>query len=143
MPYCTLFDLKKLIDEPTLTQLSDLENSGSLDESVIDEAIKTADAQIDSYIANKVQEVPLTTVPTLINKISAKMTIHELYTNRMTGFPPESVNDWYKDCLRQLEAIRSGKMQLNIELSSRSEGEYRVNKTPDSMIFSQETLDKY
>jgi phage gp36-like protein len=142
MPYCTVTDMLKLVDEATLTQLSDLSNTGTIDYVVVDEAIETADAQIDGFIANKVDTVPLVTVPVLISKISCKMALHELYTNKMMSCVPESVADWYKDCLRVLESIRSGKMHLIIPAAG-SKSEYRVNKTAAEQIFPKKELDKF
>lgn len=143
MPYCTTNDLLKLVSEDVLIQLSDLEDSGAIDAAVIAEAIETSDAQIDGYIANRVSDVPLVNVPVLISKISAKMTIHELYSNRMMTIAPDNIDAWYKECLRQLEAIRSGKMVLDFGSEAQSKSEYRVNKDSDSQIFAKAELDKY
>lgn len=154
MAYCNKDDLLKLTTEEVLIQLSDLsapDETGEPDEAavaaaidaVIAEAIETADAQIDGYIANRVDDVPLTTIPVLITKISAKMALHELYSNRMTNMMPPTVSDWYKECLRMLEAIRSGKMQLVLPAGAEGPGEYRINKTDADQIFPKKELDKY
>lgn len=142
MAYCTVNDLLKFVDEKTLIELSDLENSGSIDASVVDEAIETADAQIDGYIANRVTAVPLNPVPVLISKVSCKMALHDLYSNRMS-FMPETVSGWYKECLRVLEAIRNGKMQLLVPAAAAGNSEYRINKTSGDQIFPKKELDKF
>lgn len=143
MAYCTVNDLLKFVDEKTLIELSDLENSGSIDASVVGEAIETADAQIDGYIANRVTAVPLNPVPVLISKISCKMALHELYSNRTMSFVPETISGWYKECLRILEAIRNGKMQLLVPAAVAGDSEYRINKTSGDQIFPKKELDKF
>jgi phage gp36-like protein len=143
MPYCNTNDLLKLVTEDVLIQLSDLENTGAIDADVIAEAIETSDAQIDGYIANKVADVPLIQVPALITKISAKMTLHELYSNRTMTFAPDNIASWYKECLRMLEAIRSGKLQIDFGTAQSGVSEYRINKDADSAIFPKDVLDKY
>ena len=83
MSYCVKEDLLKLVSAEELAQLSDLENSGAVDENVVNASIETADALIDSYIAGRVRIVPLETVPVIIKKISAKLALCELCCDKL------------------------------------------------------------
>ena len=92
--YSTLTDIKKLIPEDTVIQLTDDENTGAVVESRVTEAIAQADAEIDSYCGGK-YSVPFTTVPDIVKKISVDIAIYNLYSRKVEEIP-ETRADRYK-----------------------------------------------
>ena len=110
MGYCAYADLKKLIPEESLVQLTDDEGVGKVNQARIDEAIAQADTEIDAYLGTR-YSVPFATVPTIVGKLSVDMTIYHLYSRRVEEIPKTRA-DRYKDCLRLLEGIAAGKISI-------------------------------
>jgi phage gp36-like protein len=110
--YCTLDDIKKLLPEEIIIQLTDDEN---LKPTAIDpeneahapiigrinEAIETADAEIDGYCAVK-YAVPLATVPRLITGLSVEIAIYYLHARRTI---PEDIQNRYDRAISRLKDI--------------------------------------
>ncbi len=144
MAYCTLDDIKKLLPEESLIQLTDDAGSGVVDTDVVDDAIDYADQLIDGYLRGR-YTLPLSTVPSFLKKLSIDLVIFYLYGRR-----PEIGNDnvakKYVNTVRLLEQIQAGKISLG---SAESGGdiagkeEYRTNKTSDDRTFSKSTLDAF
>jgi len=86
MPYCTLDDLKKKIDESVLIQLTDTTDAGAVDTQKTDRAIRDADALIDAY-AGRVYRVPMNPAPHVIADISATLAVANLHRFRSIDSP--------------------------------------------------------
>ena len=108
--YSTIADLKKLMPEAQLLELSDDGVDSPTPEEVMAEAIEQADREIDGYL-NAVLPVPLDPVPPLVANISAKIAIWNLYRRR-THLDPGSWGDEYPRQLRLLEKIAEGKISI-------------------------------
>lgn len=111
MAYSTQTDILKQIEEDLLIQLTDDNETGSVDAAIVTQGIADADAEIDSYLATK-YTVPLTTVPDLVLKFSVDIAIYNLYSRRGTDDEVRTRN--YKDAVKQLEAFVAGKATLGI-----------------------------
>lgn len=114
--YSTITDMQKLLPESELLDLADDAGSGSLDDTtvqgVLQEAIDSADREIDAYIGT-VQTVPLTApLPGLIANISAKLAVHNLYLRQAGIEEPESWQREHSRCAKLLESIASGKIVI-------------------------------
>jgi len=111
MPYSTLEDLKKLIPNTMLINLSN-DDAGALrvKQTVIDEAINQADREIDSYVG-VVKQVPLNPVPELVANLSAKMAIWNLHLRKFFDNPVWSRT--YEQCQDLLKLISQGKLSLD------------------------------
>jgi len=105
--YATYADLIKKHDEQYLIQLSDDNNDGIADTSIINEAIAQADAEINSRVANR-YAVPLTPVPALATSLSAVIAIGNLYAHRGMD-RPETVKEDVKAAIALLNRIGEGK----------------------------------
>ena len=139
MAYSTLTDLKKLIPETAIIQLTDDENVGSVNQARVDEAIAQADAVIDSYCGGR-YTVPFATVPDIVNKMSVDEAIYNLYSRKVEEIPPTRI-DRHKDVIRQLEAISSGKITIGEPDADVPEaGGVQTNTTADDRIFTKDTL---
>lgn len=140
MAYSTLTDIKKLIPEETVIQLTDDENTGAVVESRVTEAIAQADAEIDSYCGGK-YSVPFATVPDIVKKISVDIAIYNLYSRRVEEMP-ETRSDRYKNAIRQLEGIAKGNISIGeaTEPTAAEQGGVEKNKTESDRIFTKDTL---
>lgn len=144
MAYSTLTDIKKLLPEELLVQLTDDEGSGVVNPGRIDEAISGADAEIDSYCGTK-YAVPFTTVPDLVKKCSIDIAIYNLYSRRVEEIPGTR-SDRYKNAIRQLEGIAKGQISVGeaTEPTAATNADGAVtNKTDDDRIFSKTNLSGY
>lgn len=144
MPYSTLNDIKKLIPEETLVQLTDDEGLGSINQSRIDEAVSQADAEIDSYSGGR-YSVPFSPVPDIIKKISVDISIYNLYSRRVEQIP-ETRAERYRNAIRQLEGISKGTISMGeaeAPQSSRAEGGVKTNKSDEDRTFKKDTLGGY
>ena len=112
MSYTTFTNLKKVLPENTLVQLTDDEDIGTVDSGRVDEAIAQADGVIDVYIGGR-YSVPLATVPAVIRQCSDYIAVYVLYKRRVEEIP-ETRRTSYKDAIRTLEQIRDGKMPLPV-----------------------------
>jgi len=110
----------------------------------IDEQITAADDEIDSYLRGR-YDLPLASVPGRIKQISKDIAIYNLYKRRQRDSMPDSIVSIYKERLKELEKIRSGKIDLGIESTEvkSSSGIFRTNKKSTDKMFPTSTLDNY
>lgn len=142
--YCELQDIQKFMDNPTLVQLTDDNQTGVIDQSVIDEAIIYSETLIDGYLRSR-YTLPLNQTPKIITFIALDLSIHRLYSRRLATDMPDSINEKYKTAIKVLEQIQKGIISLGIETSSTAPelGEYRGNKSFQDREFSKEKLNAY
>lgn len=111
MAYCTLTDLKKLLPEELLIQLTDDEGAGVVNQGRIDEAIAGADIEIDSYCGVKYTVPFASPVPDLAKKLSIDIAIYNLYSRKVEEIPSTRA-ERYKNAIRQLEGIAKGLISI-------------------------------
>ncbi len=117
MAYSTAGDLQKQLSDAQLQQLTDDENTGVIDYSVIAKAIADADAEIDTYAAGR-YSVPLAPVPAVINRYSVDMAIYNLYSRRANV--PQHRMDRYNAALSWLKQLAQGLTTLGEATPQRS-----------------------
>lgn len=107
--YCTRADLITRFGEAELIQLTDSSNSGEIDDDVVNQAITDAGAEIDGYIAGRV-DLPLADedVPALLNLYACDITRYRLFKDGAY----EQVTERYNIALKFLRDVASGKVQL-------------------------------
>lgn len=144
MAYSVLNDLKKLIPEETLIQLTDDEGYGITNQTRIDEAIAQADAEIDSYCGGKYSVPFAAPAPDIIKKISVDIAIYNLYSRRVEVIP-ETRTERYKNAIRQLEGISKGVISIGEDPapSAPAEGGVKTNKTNDDRTFTKDKLEGF
>jgi phage gp36-like protein len=135
MAYCTLTDLKNQIPEETIIGLTDDEGAGIVNEARVTEAIAKADALIDSY-CGQVATVPFTTISTVIKQHSITLAIYYLYTRRAVA--PEIIKENYKDAIKHLGDISTGKAAIGATTAADYEDE--VSFESEDRIFTRDKL---
>jgi phage gp36-like protein len=138
--YSTLDDIKKMLPDELIVQLTDDEATGAINTSRVDEAVSQADAEIDSYCGER-YSVPFSTVPDIIKKISVDVAVYNLYS-RLVREMPEVRAERYRASIKQLEAIAGGKISLGTDPApqAHSEGRAETNRPTDENVFSREKL---
>lgn len=139
MPYSTLTDIKKLIPETVIIQLTDDENVSVVNQARVDEAISKADALIDSKCKAR-YAVPFDPVPDIISNLSADMAIYNLYARKVEEIP-KTRDDINTAAIKQLNDIRDGKDSIGeINADAPESSGVQTNVTSDDRIFTKDTL---
>jgi phage gp36-like protein len=143
MAYCTIEDIKTLLPEETLVQLTDDEGAGTMHPGRVQEAIAQADAEIDSYCNTKFT-VPFADPAPIVKKLSVDIAIYNLYSRRGEKIP-ETRSERYKNAVRQLEGIAKGTIKLgkDPELAALTQGGPEATKSATDRTFTKTTLGGY
>lgn len=141
MPYCTQADILTQIPADTLLQLTDDEDTGGIDTSVVDGAIAWADGKIDAYVGKR-HSVPLDPVPPVVNATSVDLAAYWLYRRR--GAVPEETGQAQKDAMQFLRDVATGTATLGIDDPDGTPAEtHKPEITSDDRLFSREGLDGF
>lgn len=104
MAYCTLDDLKMLISETELAQLTS--EAGNVPDPVVTAAaIAQAGGEIDSYLAERYR-LPLSQVPPQVKALAVDMALYHLYTRR--GVVPRARRQKYEAAVAFLKEVAAG-----------------------------------
>lgn len=140
MAYCTLADIEKALESRRLIELTDDEGLDVVNQGRIDEAIGTAQGEVDGYLAERYQ-VPVSPVPALIRAATVDLAIYNLYSRKMDDEMPETRQKRYEAAIRRLEKIAAGKIGLGIATPpEESQAEGMILAAP-AKVFAD--LDKY
>ena len=127
MAYCTLDDLKKIMPEQDLIQLTDdTVPAASIVEANVEKAIADAGELMDGYLRER-YSLPLSPVPGLIGTLACDIAVYRLYARRARLDPPEGVAERYRNTLKLLEKIQDGKITL-VGFGTFSKGRRKARK---------------
>jgi len=111
MAYCTVDDIKNALSERRLIELSNDQDSSSVNTTVVEAAIKKADGVIDAY-CRKRYSIPLADPPNVINALSVELSIYFLYSRKSEA--PDDIQKRYEKAIEMLEQIAEGKLKLGL-----------------------------
>jgi phage gp36-like protein len=143
MPYCTLTDIKKELPEAKIIDLTDDANAGVVYTDYVTEAIKKADAKIDTFVGNRFS-VPLSPVPNVVNALSVALSIYFLYKRR--GNIPDSIQKQYEADEKLLIMIAKGTVGLGttVEPTESANSDAAEGATDeDDRTFTKDTLSNF
>jgi phage gp36-like protein len=103
-------DLLKEISSQQLLELSDINATGIIDQSVIDDALNDAISFIESFIVMPTQPTPL------LKKISVDLTIYEL--KRKNELLSDEDKELKKECEAYLLKMSNGKLKTEVTSTS-------------------------
>lgn len=110
MSYASVTEFKAGIPRRDLVALTDLDDgTGGINDDRIDEALKDASAEIDSYIAKAVS-LPLPEVPRILKTICRDLALHRLYVN--IGHSMEARKSLREDAIAFLKSVSRGDAAL-------------------------------
>ena len=139
--YSSQSDIERLIPPDTIYQLTNDGVAGGTDTDVLEESIRQADAEIDSYCGTFLT-VPFVVVPDIIKKISVDIAIYNLYSRKVEEIPPAR-NDRYKNAIRQLEGISKGTISIGAVQGEVTKGEILSSTDAENRVFTMNTLSTY
>jgi len=111
MSYCTRQDMESRFNENELIQLTDHDNLGIIDDTVLNLAISDASAEIDGYLGK--YTLPLSIVPTVLVRSCADIARYFLYDDQV----PDQVEKRYEAILKYLSLVSKGDINLGLDES--------------------------
>ena len=141
MSYATADDIRKWLDEDELIQLTDDDDTGSVDAAVVQNALDYATAAVDGYVGTR-YSLPLSVVPPILVYYCADLAICALYDRRDTGRPEH----WQARCRnadRFLGMVAAGKISLGTADPAGTGAADKVDVAGPNQIFPHSELDKY
>ena len=109
MAYATIVDLKNRIPEEWIIQLSDDNQTDSIDTEKANDVLRYGSDIIDSYLRGRYQ-LPLTTVPDMIRDLNIYLATYFLFTRSLVTTIPEPIKAQYDEAIKLLKEIQRGKM---------------------------------
>lgn len=141
MAYCTLTDIKRMVDEDDLISLTDDTDTGDINADVVSAAIADSDAMIDTYLMGR-YSVPVAPVPAIIRKLSVDISLYNLYSRR--GRVSETTEQRYKDAVGMLRDVSKGNAGIAgiaDAPSERSDDVVMISCSP--RLFSRATMEGF
>ncbi len=105
--YCTKQNMIDRYGNEELIQLTDRDNLGVIDDTVLGQAQADADAEIDGYLASR-YTLPLPDVPTSLVRVACEISRYHLYDDTA----PAGVKDRYDNSVRFLRLVSKGDIRL-------------------------------
>lgn len=131
--YCSQPDLVTRFGESEIVDLTDVEGTGAIDSTKVTQAISDAGALIDGYLAGRYQ-LPLATVPTVLNRLAADIARYFLYDNGAN----EQVQKRYDDAEKFLKAVSKGDISLGVDSAGdKAETHDCAELVTDGHVFSR------
>jgi phage gp36-like protein len=139
--YCTLDDLKKIVPDQTLIQLTDDHTPPrAIVTANVDKAIADAGELIDGYLRDR-YTLPLSPVPGLIGTLAADIAVYRLYARRAVITAPDAVAERYKNAIKLLERIQEGKITLGAGgVTTPESSSNAVSMTSQDRVFTRDKL---
>jgi len=137
--YASIDDLKSLLSEQELIDLTDDEESGVVNDEIVNKAIEDASAEVDAFLIGR-YEVPILPVPKVIRKLCVDIAIYNLFSRRLQDEIPENVRKRYEDAISLLKMIANGQIFLSVSSPEHSASGY---VKPAEQVFSRESLKEF
>lgn len=133
MSYCTRDDIEDRLGRDELVALTDLENTGEVNDTFAAAAIADADAVIDGYVSGR-YGAGLSPAPTLLKNIA--ITLAEYYMHDKRGLIDASQKTGkrqrYEDAINMLKAISNGTVTLGADATPTNDDSVESSTTADS-----------
>lgn len=114
MPYATQADMIDAFGEREVIALTDRDNLGTIDASVLGKALANAAGEIDRYLVGR-YPLPLANAPQILTTYCCDIARYRLCGTDVAE--TEAARTRYKDAIRFLEAVRDGKIKLGVEVA--------------------------
>ncbi len=110
MPYATQQNMIDRFGNEELIELTDRNNTGAIDATVLDQAIEDASGLVDGYLSGR-YTIPLVTVPPVIERIACDAARYFLYDDAVT----DHVEKNYDNAIAYLIKAAAGKVDLGVD----------------------------
>lgn len=138
--YAVIGDVRKRIRESELIGLTDENDLGVVDTTVVDDAIEAASVEIDGYLGGR-YTLPLVTVPDIIKKLCVDIGIYNLYS--LGDGPPDTREKRYKDAIAFLKAVSKGDISLGANDPEGTGPGDTAGVSSTDPVFSNDSLKNY
>lgn len=138
--YIVKADILKQITEADLIELTDDDNTGSVNDSIVDGAIIDSEGLVDGYLASR-YTTPLSTVPNIIKAFTVDVAIYRIYGRREGA--PEDVEKRYNDARQFLKDVSKGVVTLGVKVPAPENSGSQVDIKSDDRIFNRENLNGF
>lgn len=139
--YCTFDDLKLVIDEDRLIELTDDDGLGAVNLDRINDAVDTAQGEVDGYLQER-YSVPLSPVPALIKGACRDIAVYHLYSRKMDE-APEIRQKRYDNATKLLSKLASGVLSLGVAAPPDETAAETMRLNAPDAIFGKTELDKF
>jgi phage gp36-like protein len=112
MPYCTQSDIEVRIGPADLVALADHDGDGDADSAVVQGAITSAEALIDSYLSVR-YAVPVAPAPDALKSRAVSLAVYFLRLGRDSV--TDDVRAQYRDDVDWLGRVVAGQVALGVE----------------------------
>ena len=139
MAYCDINDLVKVLPANRLIELSDDENTGAWDETVLQGAIDRAAEEMDAYLGVAAR-LPLSRIPDLLTGLNADLAVCRLYRRVSTDLP----DAWKQACrnARQILAdMAAGRRWIDLGQDDTAPGVFETGVRPKE--FTTQKLNRF
>lgn len=107
MPYATQQHMVDRYGEHEIIELTDRDDTGSINVTVLSQALTDAGDEIDAYVGVR-YPLPLSPVPAVLTRIACDIARFRLYDDNT----PEEVEDRYKANIDFLKSVAAGKVTI-------------------------------
>ena len=136
MAYCIQSDIEKRLTADILIEMTDDDAIGVVDTDNLDAAIADADEEIDAYLSIR-YSLPFETVPLMVKRMSADLTVCMLYGRRDHLEIPKSWADRCDAHRRMLDRLARGELRLDVpEPPTDSDDGIAVSGSRDDRTFT-------
>lgn len=141
MPLATLQHMVERFGEREMIALTDRDNTGGIDEAVLNSALNSAEVEINAYLA-ALYQLPFASVPVIVRDFSCDVARYRLCGSEVTE--TEEVRARYKDAIKFFEKVSKGEVSLGLNLLSQvqnTSGIVMINAK--NRVFDKNTLADY
>ena len=136
--YCDINSILNYVSSNDLGQLSNDSGAVYIDGSIVDNAIKNAEDEINGYLRGR-YSLPLNPVPVKITQICADIAIYSLSKRR--NAITETIRKSYEDAVSDLSKIQKGNIILFDEVNGETPAvELKIIVEDKTPIFSSKLL---
>lgn len=110
MTYATQQNMIDRFGERELIELTDRANAGTINATVLGQALADADAEINAYLTSR-YTLPLASVPPVLVKFAADVARYQFYNARAS----EQVKARYDDAIKFFKMLANGSVSLGLD----------------------------
>ncbi|MDR3561901.1 MAG: DUF1320 domain-containing protein [Negativicutes bacterium] len=141
--YCTLDDLINQSSEAVLIKMTDDDDTGEINQTIVDRAIDDAQGEIESYCESR-YALPFSPVPGIIRKVAVDIAIYNLLSRR--GYDKDSEDQGivqrYKDSIKFLQNLANGVVTVGPRVPSPNQPQTNTIKS-SQRIFSRSRMEGF
>jgi len=136
MSYAVKQDMIYRYGDREVIALTDRTDTGAINDAVLDGALAAADDEMNPYLAGKVR-LPLAAVPKVLKHFACDIARYRLCGGQVVE--TEEIRNRYKDAIRFLENVASGKISLGLDANNApAPAQNTVQFRPGTRVFSRE-----